>query len=59
MRTQTEILREISNETLNNLTYQVKETLALNYKSQKQLSAADLWNIQRRSRTLSSRRRFA
>ncbi len=35
------------------------ETIALGTQSEKAFTAADFWNIQRRSKTLLQRRRFA
>ena len=43
------------------ITAQVKETLAYNYPKEmkrKVFSAAELWDIQKRGRTMMSRRRF-
>jgi hypothetical protein len=48
----------ISNEQTEKLTTVVKETLAIGISHVKTFSTADLWNIQRRSRTLMSRRSF-
>jgi methionine aminopeptidase len=48
----------ISKEQTENLTTVVKETLALGISQVKTFSTADLWNIQRRSRTIMSRRSF-
>ena len=48
----------ISKEQTENLTTVVKETLALGISHVKTFSTADLWNIQRRSRTIMSRRSF-
>ena len=59
MKTQTNLFREISQEGMNNLTGQVKETLAIGYNTVKQFSAADLWNIQRQRKAIRSRRGFA
>ncbi len=48
----------ISKEQTEQLTTIVKETLALGISHVKTFSTADLWNIQRRSRTMMSRRSF-
>lgn len=48
----------ISIEQTEKLTTIVKETLALGISHAKTFSTVDLWNIQRRSRTLMSRRSF-
>jgi hypothetical protein len=48
----------ISKEQTEKLTTIVKETLALGISHVKTFSSADLWNIQRRSRTMMSRRSF-
>jgi hypothetical protein len=49
----------ISKEQTEQLTTVVNETLALEVIQAKVFSSADLWNIQRRSRTMLSRRNFA
>ena len=60
MKTSTNILRNISTGTLSELTLIVDETIA----GKKQLStskpfkAADLWNIQRRTKTALSKRQY-
>lgn len=46
----------ISKEQTEKLTTVVSETLALGISPVKTFSTADLWNIQRRSRTMMSRR---
>lgn len=46
----------ISKEQTEKLTAVVSETLALGISPVKTFSTADLWNIQRRSRTMMSRR---
>ena len=48
----------ISKEQTEKLTTVVKETIALGLNQVRTFSTADLWNIQRRSRTLLSRRSF-
>ena len=48
----------ISKEQTEQLTTVVKETLALGISHVKTFSTADLWNIQRRGRTMMSRRSF-
>jgi len=52
------LLETLNTLELKDLTTQVKETLLLNYKKDKQkvFSSADLWNIQRQRRIFSSRR---
>ena len=59
MKTQTNLLQEISKTGINNLTHQVQETLAISYGSVKQFSAADLWNIQRQRKAFRTRRGLA
>jgi hypothetical protein len=59
MKTQSNLFQEITKTEINTLTEQVKETLALGYKTTKQFSAADLWNIQRQRKAFRSRRGFA
>lgn len=49
----------ISKEQTQKLTIMVNETLALGNSQVKTFRTADLWNIQRRSRTMMSRRNFA
>ena len=48
----------ISRNEIENLTKEVKETLAFGYRvvKTKSFTSADLWNIQRQSKTRSSRR---
>jgi hypothetical protein len=48
----------ISKEQTEKLTTVVKETLALGISPVKTFSTADLWNIQRRGRTMMSRRNY-
>jgi hypothetical protein len=48
----------ISKEQTEKLTTVVKETIALGLSQVKTFTTADLWNIQRRSRTIMSRRSF-
>ena len=48
----------ISKEQSEKLTTVVKETLALGISQVKTFSTADLWNIQRRARTMVSRRNY-
>lgn len=50
---------QISNEVTEKLTSVVKETLAVGFIQTKIFSTADLWNIQRRSKTMMSRRHCA
>lgn len=56
MKTQTPLFQEISKTGINNLTEQVKETLSIGYKNERQFSAADLWNIQRQRKAIRTRR---
>ena len=55
---QTNTLISFSKKELEALTVEVKETAAKDYngENQKLFSAADLWNIQRNKRNVSSRR---
>ncbi len=48
----------ISKEQTEKLTTVVKETIALGLSQVRSFSAADLWNIQRRGRTMMSRRNY-
>ena len=48
----------MSKEQTEKLTTVVKETLALGISPVKTFSTADLWNIQRRGRTMMSRRNY-
>ena len=50
---------QLNKEQTEKLTTVVKETLALGLSPVKIFSTADLWNIQRRSRTIMQRRNFA
>jgi len=62
MKTQsTNLFTQISKTAVENLTMEVKETLALGYdhSHSKTFSAAELWNIQRQRKSLNQRRRFA
>ncbi len=60
MKTQnTNLLTELDRTEINNLTKQVKETVATNVATHKPVfSAADLWNIQRTNRPRTQRRLF-
>jgi len=58
MKKQTNQFSPISKEQTEKLTTVVKETIALGLNKVRTFSAADLWNIQRRSRTIMSRRSF-
>ena len=49
---------QISKEQTEKLTAVVNETLALGISQVKTFSTADLWNIQRRGRTMMSRRNY-
>lgn len=62
MKTQsTNLFNQISKTQVENLTMEVKETLALGYShtQSKTFSAAELWNIQRQRKSLNQRRRFS
>lgn len=48
----------ISKEQTEELTTVVKETIALGLSQVRTFSTADLWNIQRRGRTIMSRRNY-
>ena len=50
---------QMNKEQTKKLTTVVKETLALGLDKAKIFSSADLWNIQRRSRTIMNSRSFA
>jgi hypothetical protein len=57
MKTQTAVLNKISQEHLNSLTDIVSETIASGFGEipKKPFTAAELWSIQRRSRSASRR----
>jgi len=48
----------LSDERVKKLTTVVNETLAIGFSRAKAFSAVDLWNIQRRSKTMMQRRSF-
>ncbi|MFN8245582.1 MAG: hypothetical protein U0T56_04255 [Ferruginibacter sp.] len=54
------LLQTLNKSSLENLTRETRETLAIGYaeKPVKAFCSAELWNIQRHQRTLTSRRRF-
>ncbi len=58
MKTQTNLLVSLNNQELNQLTKEVKETVAFNHQEQKTFGAADLWNIQKMRRTVRASRRL-
>ena len=58
MKKQSTQFAQISKEQTEKLTTVVNETLAIGYNQVKTFSTADLWNIQRRSRTIMNRRSF-
>jgi len=58
MKKQTTQFAQISKEQTEKLTTVVNETLAIGYNQVKTFGTADLWNIQRRSRTIMNRRSF-
>jgi hypothetical protein len=57
----TNLFNQISKAQLENLTMEVKETIAMedNHTHRKIFSAAELWNIQRQRKSLNQRRGFA
>jgi hypothetical protein len=57
----TNLFSQISKTQVENLTMEVKETLAMgyNHNQTKTFSAAELWNIQRQRKSINQRRRFA
>lgn len=51
------LLTSLSQSEIDNLTNEVKETICVDYKrNHKKLSAADLWDIQRRRRSSNTRK---
>lgn len=58
MKKQSTQFAQISKVQTEKLTTVVNETLAIGYNQVKTFSPADLWNIQRRSRTIMNRRSF-
>jgi len=54
-----DLFKAISTTETKALTSVVKETLAFGINQEKHFTAADLWNIQRRKRSVVSRRHFA
>jgi hypothetical protein len=48
----------LSEEQLKNLTTTPKETIAAGFSQPKSFTTVDLWNIQRRSRTMMQRRSY-
>ena len=56
----TNLFNQISKTQVENLTMEIKETLALgyNHNKAKTFSAAELWNIQRQRKNITQRRRF-
>lgn len=61
MKKQSNGFNQLNKTALENLTQEVKETLATGFggSQTKTFSSVDLWNIHRQRRTLSSRRQFA
>lgn len=49
---------QISNEVTEKLTFIAKETIAIGFTQTKIFSTADLWNIQRKSKTILHRRNY-
>jgi hypothetical protein len=58
MKTKANLLVSLNNKEINQLTKQVKETVAFNHHEQKTFGAADLWNIQKMRRAVRSSRRL-
>ena len=58
MKKQTAVFSKITKEQFEKLTTVVNETLAPVCKQVKTFNTADLWNIQRKSRTIMNRRSF-
>jgi len=54
-----DLFKAISKSETRELTSVVKETLAFGIVQEKHFTAADLWNIQRQKRAVTSRRHFA
>lgn len=56
----TNLLNQLSKTQVENLTMEIKETLAIGYshRTAKTFSAAELWNIQRQHKSSTQRRRF-
>ena len=54
------LLESLTNNEIKNLTIEVRETIAQEFKKEKKriFSAADLWNIQRQKRNLLGRRLY-
>lgn len=54
------ILKSLSNEEIRFLTNEVKETLCMDFKSnrKKAFSAAQLWNVQRSKKNVSFQKRY-
>lgn len=54
------LFNQISKTQVENLTMEIKETLAIgyNHNTAKTFSAAELWNIQRQRKSITQRRRF-
>ncbi len=60
MKKQTEInFAKISKEQTNKITTVVRESIAMDFVPFKTFTTADLWNIQRKSKTMRSRRHLA
>jgi len=61
MKKQSNGFNLLNKSSLENLTLEVKETLATGYGSNasKAFTSVDLWNIHRQRRTLGQRRQFA
>ena len=60
MKKNTEInFSKISKEQTNTLTTVVSESIAMGFVPFKTFTTADLWNIQRRSKTITNRRHIA
>jgi hypothetical protein len=59
MKASINILESIDKEELDKLSKEIKETLAFKYTDKKRVfSSVDLWNIQRRRKSISVRRNY-
>ena len=59
MKKQTNNFSPLTKVETEKLTAVVSETLAIEFSQPKTFSSAELWNIQRRSRTMTQRRYYA
>lgn len=56
MKKNNQLFSTLSKEQVDNLTTEVKETIAVGYTPVKQFGSVDMWNVRRQRRSLSSRR---